>query len=142
MDQKTVEETDLCLYFGDSNSLGTGYLYLYTASDFESSTVLQTIMPETWSPRVEVSTPASTPSGTEPPVFTPLQNAFAVTDKDPNTVPPPTIIATQALDADEEDGEEDFPDNQTTLAVVQGEPGPNSLNRIYCATGSRVTNNL
>jgi hypothetical protein len=45
-----VEESDLHLYFGDSQSLGTGYFYFYMAEDFDWHPILKSMLPENWTP--------------------------------------------------------------------------------------------
>ncbi|KAJ3370551.1 hypothetical protein HDU91_006140 [Kappamyces sp. JEL0680] len=84
-----LDESALNQYFGEAN-LGTGYLFLYTASDYSSESLLKKMMPDGWRPPAPFN-----PSTTAP--FS--HNA----ELDPKEASPPPILATQELEDEEGD---------------------------------------
>jgi hypothetical protein len=96
-----IDESALMEYFGEAN-LGTGYLFLYTASDYTSDNLLKQMMPDNWKPPVHA--PRFSNSSVD---------AESREEVDGNANPP--ILATQEL-IDDEIG--DLPNQSDTLAEL------------------------
>ncbi|KAH6562365.1 hypothetical protein BASA62_009209 [Batrachochytrium salamandrivorans] len=133
-DVSIVDEADLFQYFGDSSSLGTGYFYIFTAVDFDSTTVLRTIMPETWLHANEKAAGANSNEVED------LPNPIGLADtKSHDTSVTPHILASQELAKDEEIGiGGSTPESQTT-ELTTGGTGMDSFQR---ALQSQLVNQI
>ncbi|KAL2919671.1 hypothetical protein HK105_200585 [Polyrhizophydium stewartii] len=132
-DVTNINEADLFQYFGDSNSLGTAYFFIYIAADFDPASVVRTLMPESWVHPSERAAAANTATPTQ--ASSPLGSSAAgsvahgtdlpsasrpVSDeRSPSGPAQPLILATHPVDDSEFEGE-----CADALTEIPGRPTP------------------
>ncbi|KAI9100456.1 hypothetical protein DFS34DRAFT_648371 [Phlyctochytrium arcticum] len=89
-DVSPVEESELPKYYGDTNSVGCGYIFFYTAADFNAGDLVRSMKPTTTSPDNSIPEPGTAPA-------TPLPGGNVDSNSEGNSIPPSPSLTPAAV---------------------------------------------